>query len=317
MSFAARPLENEPAAVGTPPCPLCGGDGYESELEGCHDLKLGLPGTFTVDRCRRCGLLATRPQPTPERIGDWYPAAYADAAYSPAHGPLARAILAVLATPFRLLRRSPERVPDAVPGARLLDVGCGNGSYLQAMAARGWEVVGIEPTETPIVDRRLEPRIRRSGLEDAEMPAASFDLVTLWHVLEHLHEPRRALERIRPWLRSDGRLRIAVPNAACFDARVFRSRWFGLDVPRHLYHFTPRTLRALLEESGYAVERVLPEYETTSLPASIVLLAAPRPRPARRIATVAVQVPLLPVSALRAVFGATGAIEAVARPLPL
>jgi SAM-dependent methyltransferase len=112
-------------------------------------------------------------------------------------------------------------------------------------------------------------RIFVGPAEEAEWPAGSFHLVTLSHVLEHLPNPRQTLADIHRWLRPGGRVRIWVPNVESAESRVFGDLWFGLDVPRHLIHYSRTTVRRLLEGAGFDVERMVPEYQGSSLSGSL------------------------------------------------
>lgn len=112
-----------------------------------------------------------------------------------------------------------------------------------------------------------------------------FDLVTMTHVLEHVHDPCFVLEKIRRSLRTAGVLRIWVPNVASPEAQFFRRFWFGLDVPRHLTHFSPVTPRAVLEHAGFRIERVLPEFQATRLSGSLMLWRTPSAGGERRTNT--------------------------------
>jgi 2-polyprenyl-3-methyl-5-hydroxy-6-metoxy-1,4-benzoquinol methylase len=146
-------------------------------------------------------------------------------------------------------------------GARVLDVGCNVGSFLAALRARtGCAVVGLEPAPIPARYARehFQLDVREAFLEEAadSFAPASFDAITLWHVLEHLRAPRRELQIIHALLKPGGTLIVEVPNFADPLRRLFGSSWAYVDVPRHLLHFTPRTLRMVLEHAGFAVSAV-------------------------------------------------------------
>ena len=135
------------------------------------------------------------------------------------------------------------------PGSRVLDLGAGEGRLARALARAGYRVTAVEPY------RELRPAagltvVRRTAAE-AELPEASFEAAVLWHVLEHLAEPLATLERVRGWLVPGGRLLVGVPNLASLQASLGGDRWFHLDPERHLVHFSPAGLGALLERAGF------------------------------------------------------------------
>ena len=141
---------------------------------------------------------------------------------------------------------------------RLLDVGCATGTDLEAFKAAGWSVSGVEasPYAASMARSRLGCEVRVGAFEEVALPDESFDVVRFSHSLEHLPSPRKALEKARRLLQPCGLLWIEVPNAASLERRFFGRHWFGWDVPRHLYHFTPETLTRLLIYTGFRPVRV-------------------------------------------------------------
>ena len=136
-------------------------------------------------------------------------------------------------------------------GKRVLDIGCGDGAFLLAAKDAGWEVMGIERNPGPARAAGLDVR---ETLDEVRSPE-SFDCATLWHSFEHMPDVRSTLASIRGMLKPEGKLVIAVPDSGGLQAKVFRNRWFHLDVPRHLYHFDDGSLRYCLASAGYAVSR--------------------------------------------------------------
>jgi SAM-dependent methyltransferase len=140
--------------------------------------------------------------------------------------------------------------------ARLLDVGAGRGRFVLAARAAGYEASGIEPSlRGAEAAAAAGAPVQQVTLEQATIEPGSLDAVTLWHVLEHLEDPGEALERIGRWMAPGAGLLVGVPNLASLQAQLGGERWFHLDVPRHLTHFTPLGLTRLLEEAGFSVVR--------------------------------------------------------------
>ena len=196
-------------------CPLGCGSQDEIVLRG-HDLLQGLPGEFTVVRCRACGLQRTSPRPTPETIGLYYPDDY-----GPYKGTRVvnvddnnrglKAHLVELGK--RIFDTKALALPRLQPG-RMLEIGCASGSYLHQMAQRGWQVEGIEFSPTAAQSARALGYVVDSGaLETITKPADSYDLIVGWMVLEHLHQPVESLRKLAGWARRDAMLVVSVPNA--------------------------------------------------------------------------------------------------------
>lgn len=303
------------------PCNACGGSDFRLRYHGCPDLLHGLPGRFDIVECRGCGLVQLDPRPAPEAMSAYYVPAYApfSARTSHARGPAWSALRTLAHLPHRA--RYGANAPPSPPrrGARALDVGCGAGGELRRLASLGWEVFGIEPApglaQRVEVELGLEPgRIFEATAQDAAFPEEAFDLVTITHTLEHLHDPAAVLARTRMWLRADGRLRVRVPNFASAERRLFGRMWFGLDVPRHLYHFTPRTLTAALARGGFTVERVAPELIAISMAGSIshvrdTLAGRLGSAPSRPL-----YLATLPLASVLGGFGWAPALDVLARP---
>jgi SAM-dependent methyltransferase len=234
--------------VETRACPACGRATLTAWRAATpSDPQLAGAGPFGLERCSACGSAATVGD-APDR-----PAMYEGGTYAPAQGPAAR-----LVGPLRALaeRDRLRFVSHLIPGARVLEVGAGDGKLVAAMRSAGLDASGIDPSSAACeAAKRAGVDVRRAGIDDAEVAAESLDGVVLWHSLEHLDDPGAALERIRGWLRPAGGLVLAVPNLDSWQARFGGDRWFHQDVPRHRLHLTPAGAAALLERNGYAVER--------------------------------------------------------------
>lgn len=135
---------------------------------------------------------------------------------------------------------------------KLLDIGCGKGRFLAYAALYGWDVYGTEPSEN---SRRIACSTLKGRIVGnlKELPMEKFDVITLWHVFEHVSTPVEMLRQLHPYLKPGGVLCVAVPNLASWQARLGKSRWSHLDVPRHVFHYTPETLQYVLDLSGYTI----------------------------------------------------------------
>jgi len=191
---------------------------------------------FAIYKCKRCGLGHTFPRP--QELSKYYGLQY----YGNRHGFTLR----------RSIKRRLGFVTSAMgsgSGRWLLDVGCGDGSFLLAAKKKGWEVMGTELNPQPAKDSGLDIK---EGIDQVPFER-QFDCVTMWHSLEHMWDISSTLARIAELLKPDGRLLIAVPDNGGFQAKIFRHRWFHLDVPRHLYHFAADSLAYCLKSAGYVI----------------------------------------------------------------
>lgn len=234
------------------------------------DRQHNIGGRFPVVRCRTCGLARTSPRPTAATIAAYYPQEYAPYQRLSAPAPPAMHAQAALRVALhRLADPRSESIPPIPPG-RMIEIGCASGSFLATMRDRGWQVAGIEPS--PYAANRAREQgfdVYTGMLDDAPEPAAAVDLVVGWMVFEHLHRPRDALARLRDWMAPSGWLALSVPDFASIEARLFGDAWWALDVPRHLHHFTPATLRQMLDAEGWVVERTMHQRTLANTAASL------------------------------------------------
>jgi SAM-dependent methyltransferase len=140
----------------------------------------------------------------------------------------------------------------------LLDVGCGAGLLLSLVRRRGFEVMGVDvsPHAVRLAAAQDDIPVQAGTLDAARFPAGHFDIVTMFHILEHVTDPRAALQEAGRVLQPHGKLILQVPNIRSWQCRMFRTRWHGLDIPRHTIDFSPRSLVRLLAACGFHVERM-------------------------------------------------------------
>jgi SAM-dependent methyltransferase len=197
----------------------------------------------------------TRPQLSWDELTDHYPDEYyVDRMdeFDPEEGSPSQAnhLLSPLLEPSTLLE-------DSEPG-RLLEIGCGTGEVLAYLESQGWDCVGVEPsTEAADIARdKYGLTVHSKRFDEVSFEPATFDLVLLDNVLEHLHHPFSTLDTCRTLLQNDGTLVVEVPNVRSIGFKLFGRYWSDLDVPRHLYHFSPRTLVPEVEKLGYQLDRI-------------------------------------------------------------
>ncbi len=247
----------------TSPCPMGCTAGDDFVLRGGDRIN-GLPGEFTVVRCRTCGLMRTDPRPGAASMSMYYPDDY-----GPYRSSLDGSQPAWKRLGHALLESNANRIPEQPPGT-LLEIGCASGAYLKKMAADGWQVSGIEYSSLAGERaRRLGFSVHIGSIETAPPPAHKLDLVVGWMVLEHLYDPLLALRKLHEWSRTGASLVLSTPNAGAWEFRHFKEDWYALHLPNHLYHFTPDTVRALLARTGWRVERVLHQRTIANLVASL------------------------------------------------
>lgn len=268
-------------------CVLCGKPEYEALFSATDRLYRTTGERFSVVRCRHCGLLRLEPRPSPERVRAYYPGNYWFAPDGSAAGRLEELYRRiVLRDHVRFVRRALEPAP--VPGP-VLDVGCGGGLFLGMMRERGCRVVGLDfsADAASVAWRRNAVPTVCGTLDAAPIAPASCAAVTMFHVLEHLHDPRGYLQAARRLLRPGGRLVVQVPDAGSWQFRLLGAAWTGVDVPRHLTNFRARDVEALIASCGFEVVR-RKHFSLRDNPAGMASSIAPGLDPmARRVRRVA------------------------------
>jgi SAM-dependent methyltransferase len=269
-------------------CPLCASAERTTLHEGLEDRFFGTSGRWTLRRCLGCESAYLDPRPTAAAIVRAYDAYYTHGEPQdppPLKIPLGRLrralrngylnsilgyrlepaapLARLVAAPFPGLRRQARRtvrdLPYPTTGGRVLDVGCGNGSFLVTMAGAGWDVEGVDPDARAVASGRSHGlQLHEGTIESFASPPSRFDAITMNHVFEHLPSPRETLARCRFLLHPRGVLWIATPNVAAKGHRAYGVDWVGLDAPRHLVLPTAGGLREALESAGFEVEFLQP-----------------------------------------------------------
>ncbi len=236
-------------------CPVCQSQSLKEVFKVKDHSVTG--ETFSVFECTSCSLRITQDPPDENSIAPFYRSEDYISHTNSNRGFINRLYQSVRKKTLRKKSRLVKRVSDLKSG-RLLDLGAGTGSFVSAMKEQGWDVTGVEPAAGA---REIA---KQNGIELwpqqklFELPRASFDVISLWHVLEHIHELQKTIVQLKELLKEKGKLLIAVPNYTSPDARIYKTYWAAYEVPRHLYHFSPASMQKLLEGNGFKLAGMKP-----------------------------------------------------------
>lgn len=210
---------------------------------------------FLLCRCTNCKLVFTNPRPTIEEIGKYYESENYISHQNKSNN--------LTNTLYKIVRRI--TIKDKVSlinqinptKGKLLDVGCGTGYFLKEASNQNWRTTGIEPNS---VAREIaqNKKIKVLGTIDEIKKDKKFDVITLFHVLEHIHDLRKTGKKLIRHLKQFGTIIIAVPNIKSFDANFYNTNWAAYDVPRHLYHFDIESMEKFAEEIDMKIEQIKP-----------------------------------------------------------
>jgi len=237
-------------------------------------------GEWSVYRCSGCGLGFLDPRPDLAELNELYRRSYFQSKYDDGlktDSPEMKRRLSQETHRIRFFKKAGRQ-------GRLLDIGCGMGYFLLACRRYGYDVEGmdISADSAAYVQDELKIQVAVGTIDGVDYPPASFDVITMWHFLEHACKPDQYIEKARQWLKPDGIIVVDVPNYQGTDARKMWNHWKGWSLPYHFYHFTPETLKQLLAKHGFRTIRhkdYLSEYvkerlEQSFFPKSIARLIA-------------------------------------------
>lgn len=297
-------------------CATCGHTQAEFVYQNCRNRRAGLTERFALLRCQGCGVTFLAPRPSTTMLSALYFAEYhSHVATTSSGGCLFRAVRTLCLLPYRLRFGHESGTFPPFGQGRVLDVGCGTGDYLAAMSALGWQCAGcdISATAAQVTRRRLpHAKIYDGTVDELPFKPDSFETVSLWHTLEHLQDPLGALKRIHDLLVPGGRLIVAVPNIDSLEARILGIRWAEIDIPGHLFFFSVKTLRALLEKAGFTCKRIRPQVHPSTVSDSLGFLLDDFLGIERSRQLLWLYYLLFPLTAVSYAFGNWGCIEVVA-----
>jgi 2-polyprenyl-3-methyl-5-hydroxy-6-metoxy-1,4-benzoquinol methylase len=224
-------------------CPLCKSGHFLNHIE-LTDFAVSKE-SFLLSKCTNCDLLFTNPRPSQEEIGPYYdfPEYYS-------HQDNSKNLTQWIYQKVRdySISKKVQLIEEFEEPGRLLDYGCGTAEFLNEARINLWKVQGIEPNEKARTqaNKKLGGKVYET-IDDLKKDT-TFDVITLFHVLEHIHELRKTIKKVLNHLKSNGYIIIAIPNHESWDGKFYSKHWAGWDVPRHLYHFNLKAIKQFQEE---------------------------------------------------------------------
>lgn len=233
-------------------CPVCKSQSITPFLN-CTDFTVSHE-TFSVKRCETCSLGITSPRPELEKLGEYYQSEEYISHSGKTSGGIGHIYKA--ARSFALNWKA--RVVDTQkPEKTALDFGCGTGEFLNTLKNKGWKIEGVEPSDSA---RQKAESITGQNInrELTQLLGKQFDVITAWHVIEHVPNLTETIQQLKALLKKDGTIFIAVPNYESADAKKYKEFWAGYDVPRHLWHFSKKGMTMLLQSHQLTVTNIIP-----------------------------------------------------------
>ncbi|NCN98860.1 class I SAM-dependent methyltransferase [Candidatus Pacearchaeota archaeon] len=244
-------------------CPCC--DGMIGVLyEELYDKSYMVPGKFKMFRCNRCGLDFINPIMNEKELGKYYPEDEYYSFYdynklalvyhkvSALYHSKKNFFVSILLKPFSSLLYTYK----LGKGKSILEIGCGNGMMLEIYRSYGLKTSGLEPYGPELTKRETNLGILRKNIKDVQYPENNFDYIVMKEVLEHVPDQESVLKKCLKWLNPGGRLIITVPNTDSLWRRIYGKNWFGYDVPRHIYNYSPKNISILLKKIGFKINNI-------------------------------------------------------------
>lgn len=253
-------------------CPVCSAQEISFVFTAYDILYRMTDDKFTILKCQACSALCLSPFPTQYETEAFYPKNYYSYEAATEEGFFERLKRKIVQSKVRdgsrlsildhVLVAIFQSKFSGVPlyrkeNGRFLDIGCGSGKNLKLVKEYNWEAYGLELDERAVAYAQKEGlNVKQSSLELFDAQGMQFDCIRIWHVFEHLTNPHVALEKMETLLTQDGEILMAVPNAMSFACIIFGRYWYGLDVPRHVIHYSPRALKILCEQHGFRITEI-------------------------------------------------------------
>jgi len=235
-------------------CPVCNETEFIPFIE-CVDYTVS-QDTFTIVECNTCKFHFTNPIPVVEEIGEYYKSE-SYVSHSSTNKGLINKIYQRVRT--YTLKQKVKLISKHSPGKNHLDIGAGTGHFINATTLSGFNSIGLEPDADA---RKLATDTHDVNIQSLEnlynLDEKSIDVITMWHVLEHVYDLNKDLVQIEKLLKDDGVMIVAVPNMNSYDAKHYKEHWAAYDLPIHLYHFTPSDINSLFAKFNMEVVEILP-----------------------------------------------------------
>lgn len=236
-------------------CPVCGSQEISLVFPVADHSITG--EIFEVWRCASCTLQFTQDIPGIAEIAPYYASKDYVSHSDTKSGMINNLYHKVRSITLKAKRKMLHKLTGLKHGS-VLDIGCGTGAFLHEMQTAGWEVTGIEADATARLKAHENYRIIPKNSGELFNLQGPFDAITLWHVLEHVHLLHEYIAECKRLLKPGGVVLVAVPNHLSYDAKQYKTDWAAWDVPRHLYHFSPKSMETLMNKHGFKVEEVRP-----------------------------------------------------------
>jgi len=233
-------------------CPVCNAGCIRADLVA-KDYTVSNEN-FDIWACDNCDLKYTDNIPEQSAIGKYYQSSNYISHSDTKAGVINKLYHKVRTHTLKTKRKLIEKFTQKSRG-EILDIGCGTGAFLNNMQQADWKITGLEPDENAIkTANSLYNIFPKNPDELFSLPSNNFDAITMWHVLEHVHQLQEYIEQLKNLIKPDGVIFIAVPNYQSFDAEVYGAHWAAYDVPRHLYHFSPKSMEKLVSLHGLKIK---------------------------------------------------------------
>ena len=237
-------------------CPVCSKNELTDYIK-CKDFTVS-GNWFNIQHCSNCSFLFTNPRPDQNEIGPYYKSDNYISHSNKSNG--------LFNKTYQFIRniainKKIELIKSLFTGKediKLLDIGCGTGEFLSACAKSGWEVEGVEPSEDARSKAKELHQLKVNDEDSLEINQKQYDVITMWHVLEHVHSLNKRIDQLSKLIAKNGHVIIAVPNHTSQDAGEFKENWAAWDVPRHLYHFSPSTIKKIMSNHGFKHIKSMP-----------------------------------------------------------